>query len=109
MNKKGLVHPSSFLLHPSLRGDGMAERTVLITGANGEIGHGLVKRLAEHGGVRIVALDLQSPDDAIRACCHRVVAGDITDNLLLESLAADYDLGASLHLADLLSPTSAAH
>jgi threonine 3-dehydrogenase len=84
----------------------MAERTVLITGANGEIGHGLVKRLAEHGGVRVVALDLQSPDEEIRVRCHRVVTGDITDTLLLESVSADYDFDSIFHLAALLSTKS---
>ena len=34
--------------------------TILITGANGEIGHGLVARLAESSQVRIVALDLHT-------------------------------------------------
>jgi NAD(P)-dependent dehydrogenase (short-subunit alcohol dehydrogenase family) len=36
----------------------MAPQTVLITGANGEIGHGLVAGLAERGEARIVALGL---------------------------------------------------
>ena len=40
-------------------------RTILITGANGEIGHGLVTRLAETEPARIVALDLHAPDAAI--------------------------------------------
>ncbi len=36
-------------------------RTILITGANGEIGHGLVASLAETSPVHIIALDLHAP------------------------------------------------
>ena len=41
-------------------------RTVLITGANGEIGHGLINRLAELANTRIVALDLNAADESLR-------------------------------------------
>jgi nucleoside-diphosphate-sugar epimerase len=37
-------------------------KTILVTGANGEIGHGLIARLAEHSDVRIIALDLHELD-----------------------------------------------
>jgi nucleoside-diphosphate-sugar epimerase len=84
----------------------MGPRTILITGANGEIGHGLVTRLAESSSVRIIALDLQNPDDLIRLRCHRTIAGDIADVDLLETLAATYDFDAIYHLAALLSTKS---
>jgi nucleoside-diphosphate-sugar epimerase len=84
----------------------MATRTILITGANGEIGHGLVARLAEAASVRIIALDLQAADDEVRARCHRTVSGDIADTALLESLAAAYDFDTIYHLAALLSTKS---
>jgi threonine 3-dehydrogenase len=80
--------------------------TILITGANGEIGHGLIASLAERSSVRIVALDLHTPDDALRARCHRVVSGDIADTALLESLAAAFDFDVVYHLAALLSTKS---
>lgn len=80
--------------------------TILITGANGEIGQGLVASLAERAGVRIIALDLHPPAEAIRARCHRVVTGDITHNDLLDSLAADFDFDVIYHLAALLSTRS---
>jgi nucleoside-diphosphate-sugar epimerase len=84
----------------------MAAKTILITGANGEIGHGLIARLAEREQVRIIALDLHNPDDAIRKQCHRTVNGDINDTALLESLAATFDFDAIYHLAALLSTKS---
>jgi nucleoside-diphosphate-sugar epimerase len=81
-------------------------RTILITGANGEIGHGLVARLAEAGSTRIVALDLHPVDESVRARCHRVVTGDISDIALLDNLSATYDFDAIYHLAALLSTKS---
>jgi nucleoside-diphosphate-sugar epimerase len=81
-------------------------RTILITGANGEIGHGLVTSLAESSPVRLVALDLHAPDAFIQARCHRVVAGDIADIALLDTLAATYDFDVVYHLAALLSTKS---
>jgi nucleoside-diphosphate-sugar epimerase len=84
----------------------MPARTILITGANGEIGHGLISRLAEQSNDRILALDLHAPDEAVRVKCHRCIMGDITDMSLLETLAATYDFDVIYHLAALLSTKS---
>jgi nucleoside-diphosphate-sugar epimerase len=84
----------------------MATRTILITGASGEIGHGLIDRLAENGRDRILALDLHTPEDALRAKCYRFITGDIAEPAVLENLAAAYDLDAIYHLAALLSTKS---
>src|SRR5919109_181481 len=81
-------------------------RTLLITGANGEIGHGLISSLAEAGPAQIVALDLHAPDSFVQARCHRVVTGDISDIALLDTLAATYDFDVVYHLAALLSTKS---
>ncbi len=78
-------------------------KTVLITGANGEIGHGLIERLAARGGVRIIALDVHALDEAMAAKCYRTVAGDILDRALLERLSAAYDFDVVYHLAAILS------
>ncbi|MFN3684160.1 MAG: NAD-dependent epimerase/dehydratase family protein [Fimbriimonadaceae bacterium] len=80
--------------------------TVLITGANGEIGHGLLQALAQQGGHRVVALDLHAPDDGVRSLCHRFVVGDILDVPLLRALAAEHDFDLVFHLAALLSTKS---
>jgi threonine 3-dehydrogenase len=84
----------------------MSTPTILITGANGEIGHGLIAGLSERGGARIIALDLLTPDDDIRHRCHRTVTGDIADVAVLEGLAATYDFDVVYHLAALLSTKS---
>lgn len=78
-------------------------KTILITGANGEIGHGLISRLTEHSDVRIIALDLQELDETLKPKVHRAVVGDILDSALLESLSAAYNFDTIYHLAALLS------
>jgi len=84
----------------------MSVKTVLITGANGEIGHGLIDGLARQSDIRVVALDLQPMDQAIAAKCHRVVAGDILDTDLIKRLSAEHDFDVIHHLAALLSTKS---
>ena len=84
----------------------MPVTTVLITGASGEIGHGLIEKLAAQSDVRIVALDLHAMDEAIAAKCYRVVVGDILDTALIESLSAAHDFDVIHHLAALLSTKS---
>jgi threonine 3-dehydrogenase len=81
-------------------------RTVLITGANGEIGHGLISQLADTNGTRIVALDLNSSDEQLRKKCYRSIVGDITDGSVVENLGANYDFDIIIHLAALLSTKS---
>ncbi len=84
----------------------MQNHTILITGANGEIGHGLIAHLAKQRGVRIVALDLQPLDSSIQRYCHKVYTGDILDSALLENLSTGADFDTIYHLAALLSTRS---
>jgi threonine 3-dehydrogenase len=81
----------------------MRKEVVLITGANGEIGHGLVEVLSEMGNIQIVALDVQPLDPEISHLCHRVIVGDILDNMLLGRLVAEYEIRTIYHLASILS------
>ncbi len=81
----------------------METKTILITGANGEIGHGLISHFAEHDGVRVVALDLNTLDDVTRSKCYKSYTGDILDNRFLDSLSTGHDFDVIYHLAALLS------
>jgi threonine 3-dehydrogenase len=81
----------------------MPVKTILVTGANGEIGHGLIEHLSEHGGMHIIAMDLVPIDKTVRARCHRLVTGDILDTHLLETLSTEHDFDTIYHLAALLS------
>jgi threonine 3-dehydrogenase len=76
---------------------------VLITGASGEIGHGLIERLAHDGRRPIVTLDLKPLDPAQAALVQQQYAGSILDEQLLERILAEYEVELVFHLAALLS------
>ncbi|MBE3072871.1 MAG: NAD-dependent epimerase/dehydratase family protein [Acidobacteria bacterium] len=84
----------------------MRKFVVLITGAGGEIGHGLITRLAEHNARRIVTLDVAPLDPTLAPKVHREVTGSILDSNLLDSLVAEFEVDLVFHLAALLSTRS---
>jgi threonine 3-dehydrogenase len=75
----------------------------LVTGANGEMGHGLIDRLAKEGDNNIIAIDLRPVDDDIKAKCSSTLVGDVLDARLIERLASEYEIHTIYHLAALLS------
>lgn len=81
----------------------MREPAVLITGANGEVGHGLIRRLSANGAKTILALDLEPLDSSLRPMCAEVYTGSILDQQLLERMVSKYKLTEIHHLAALLS------
>jgi nucleoside-diphosphate-sugar epimerase len=82
----------------------MSIKTVLVTGANGEIGHGLIARLhLERPETRIIALDVHPLSKELKRLCHEVIVGDILDTVLIDRLAAFYDFQTIYHLAAILS------
>jgi threonine 3-dehydrogenase len=76
---------------------------VLITGAGGEIGHGLIDRLAARGDRAIVTIDVSRLDESIGRKVDREVTGSILDHALLERLMAEFEVDLIFHLAALLS------
>jgi len=84
----------------------MRKPVVVITGAGGEIGHGLIARLAERGDRRIVTVDISRLDPAIAPKVDREITGSITDRPLLERLMAEFEVDLVFHLAALLSTRS---
>ena len=76
---------------------------VLITGASGEIGHGLIEALADHPDRPVVTLDLSplAPDLAARVRQHYV--GSILDPQLLDRILAEFEIDLVFHLAAVLS------
>ena len=56
----------------------MRKEVVLITGANGEIGHGLITHLAGLENIQIVALDVQPLDEALKAILPPIHTGGHT-------------------------------
>jgi threonine 3-dehydrogenase len=76
---------------------------VLITGAGGEIGHGLIDRLAGQSPRAIVTLDVARLDPEIAAKVDREITGSILDRGLLERVLSEVQVELVFHLAALLS------
>jgi nucleoside-diphosphate-sugar epimerase len=84
----------------------MRKPVVLITGASGEIGHGLIERIAAGGARSIVTLDLVPLQPALGAKVQREVTGSILDRVALERILAEFEIDTMFHLAALLSTRS---
>jgi nucleoside-diphosphate-sugar epimerase len=84
----------------------MRKPVVLITGASGEIGHGLIDRLAEDGGRPIVTLDVAPLEPAMGRKVLREVTASILDRGALERVLAEFAVDRIFHLAALLSTRS---
>jgi threonine 3-dehydrogenase len=81
----------------------MRKPVVLITGANGEIGHALIANLAETRNHAVVALDVNALDRTLVGLVERDITGSILDTNLLERLLAEFEVDLVFHLAALLS------
>lgn len=80
---------------------------ILITGANGEIGHGLIRYLAKQPNTPgIVALDLKLLDEDLLPFVTKSITGDILHADMLERIREDYKIDTIYHLAALLSTTA---
>src|SRR5436189_4230181 len=92
----------------------MRTPVVLIPGAGGEIGHGLVTRLSA-AGLPIITIDVSPLDAALAPHVTREFTGSITDTALLDRILAEFEVDRVFHLAALLStrseftPTAAHH
>ena len=81
----------------------MRKPAILITGANGEMGHGLITTLHKENYRNIVAMDLNKLDDSIASYCSEEIIGNILDVDLIDQLNGEYELDTIYHLAALLS------
>jgi threonine 3-dehydrogenase len=79
---------------------------VLITGAGGEIGHGLIEQLAHQNKRAIVTLDVSRLEPSFAAMVDREITGSILDRAILERILAEYQVELVIHLAALLSTRS---
>jgi nucleoside-diphosphate-sugar epimerase len=80
----------------------MRKPVILVTGAGGEIGHGLVTRLAGSGSP-IITIDVSPLDLALAPLVSREFGGSITDTSLLDRILAEFEVDRVFHLAALLS------
>ncbi|MDP3720550.1 MAG: NAD-dependent epimerase/dehydratase family protein [Acidobacteriota bacterium] len=84
----------------------MRKPVVLITGAGGEIGHGLIAHLAEAGAQPVITLDVNPLEPALAKKVQREVTGSIMDKSLLERVLSEFEVETVYHLAALLSTRS---
>jgi nucleoside-diphosphate-sugar epimerase len=78
----------------------------LITGASGEIGHGLITRLAEAGTRPVITLDLRPLEPELGRLVQQQFSGSILDTHLLERIISEFEVDLVFHLAALLSTRS---
>ncbi len=78
----------------------MTDKTVLVTGACGEIGQALVQELSRRGGYRIVTADIAPLPDSIKDFVEEHVQGDLVYKI---KTFYDYDFDLIFHLAASLS------
>jgi len=78
----------------------------LITGASGEIGHGLITRLAEAGTRPVITLDLRPLEGDLGRKVQQQFAGSILDSHLLDRIISEFEVDLVFHLAALLSTRS---
>ena len=84
----------------------LRQTVILITGASGEIGHGLITRLAETNSSPIISLDLNPLSKELTALVHHQYVGSILDSQLLDRILAEFEIDLIFHLAALLSTRS---
>jgi nucleoside-diphosphate-sugar epimerase len=83
----------------------MRKPVILITGAGGEIGHGLVTRLSAAGSP-LITVDVSPLDPSLGPLVTREFTGSITDTSLLDRMIAEFEVDRVFHLAALLSTRS---
>lgn len=81
----------------------LREPVVLITGASGEIGHGLISRISRDTKRRVITLDLNPLPKDLAPLVHQQFVGSILDSNLLDRILAEYEIDLIFHLAALLS------
>jgi nucleoside-diphosphate-sugar epimerase len=76
---------------------------VLITGASGEIGHGLIASLTGNPDRAVVSLDLAPLESELAPSVRQHYVGSILDPQLLDRILAEYEIDLVFHLAAVLS------
>jgi len=81
----------------------MRKPVILITGASGEIGHGLIENLAANKETSIITIDLQPLPREHREMVDREYLGSILEIHLLERILSEFEVEMVFHLAAMLS------
>jgi nucleoside-diphosphate-sugar epimerase len=81
----------------------MDKENVLITGANGEVGHVLLTELAKRKKYKIIAFYRSKLDESLLPYINKTIQGDILDEGLLEKVFQENKIDIIFHLAAILS------
>ncbi len=81
----------------------MRKHVTLITGAGGEIGHGLIESLAADGDTAIITIDLKPLERRLAEMVEQEYQGSILETHLLERILSEYEVERIYHLAAILS------
>ena len=81
----------------------MRKSVVMITGAAGEIGHSLIKKISERDSSQIITLDLKPLSEDVASRVSHAIVGSILDRNLLDTILAEFEVDTIYHLAALLS------
>ena len=85
-------------------------KNILITGCSGEMGYGLITRLANrYEQLNIVAIDIKKPNKSIISKISNFYHIDITDQNQLNELVSGNEFDTIFHLAAILSTQAAAN
>jgi nucleoside-diphosphate-sugar epimerase len=84
----------------------MRKPVILVTGASGEIGHGLIHRVHGEGRSSIITIDLRPLPDELKGQVEHEFIGSILDKNLLDRIVSEYEVDTVFHLAALLSTRS---
>ena len=82
---------------------GRRHTAILVTGAGGEVGHGLISAMHDAGRRDIVAVDIRELEPSLRDRCRETFIGDICDQSLIDRLQSMFEITEIYHLAALLS------
>ncbi len=81
----------------------MRKPVTLITGASGEIGHGLIEKLAAEGTAQIITVDVRPLEGPSVGAVEQQFVGSILEKHLMERILAEYEVDTVFHLAAVLS------
>lgn len=85
----------------------MARKPVtLITGAGGEIGHGLITRLASEQQSSVITIDLKNLARDLEPLVHQHYVDSILNEHLLDRILVEHEIDLIFHLAAMLSTRS---
>jgi len=75
---------------------------ILVTGANGEMGHALIPEIKKKGH-SVVALDVSDTEDGLKKECVEYIKDTVLNRVLLTKLFSKYKFETIFHLGALLS------